>query len=294
MRYWQIVRLSETREGVLATLVARQGHAYKPAGACAWYPPRADEPAWGNLGSTCVDAEIARVADAVVADGRARYVTVDASGEHDALVGSGTACGGRMTIRVERLDAASARRFAALRDRLDADEAVRVRHARPDGTTFEETVEPPVPLVVFGATPLARRLVERLDDVDVRITVSDWRSERLERLERFAAGAGLSVRTCDAAFPVGCRTRVAVVSHHAERDAHAVERALAGGAAWVGLLASRARRDALRAMLRDRGVSDAALRRVASPIGLPIGARSDAEIAIAIAAQLVRQLREER
>jgi xanthine dehydrogenase accessory factor len=41
--------------------------------------------------------------------------------------------------------------------------------------------------------------------------------------------------------------------------------------------------------LRKEGVADADLARVVSPIGIDIGARSDAEIAIAVAAQLVEK-----
>ncbi len=289
MRYATIRRLAEAREGVLVTLVAREGHAYKPAGACALYASGGDEPAWGNLGGTCIDAAVAPVAREVLADGRPRFVTVDSTDPDDAIVGTGTACGGRMVLRIERLDATRAAYFERLRDRLEAGETVEVEHALPDGGAWTERVEPPAPLVVFGATPLARRVVELVEDLDVCVTLADWRRERVERLAGRAGRGG--VRTAGEDFAVDARTLVLVLSHQTERDVAAARRALEGDARWVGILASRARRDVVMRALAESGVGADALARVVSPVGLDVGARTDAEIAVAIVAQIIRVLR---
>ncbi|HET8525367.1 MAG TPA: XdhC family protein, partial [Actinomycetota bacterium] len=67
------------------------------------------------------------------------------------------------------------------------------------------------------------------------------------------------------------------------------ETALATPAAYVGLVASRRRAEAVLGYLRDRGVSDAQLARVHAPAGLDLGRVAHEEIAIAILAELVKE-----
>ena len=59
------------------------------------------------------------------------------------------------------------------------------------------------------------------------------------------------------------------------------------GFGFVGGVGSRAKAARTRARLRAKGVDEADVGRVRMPIGLDIGARSPAEIAVAIAAELV-------
>ena len=58
---------------------------------------------------------------------------------------------------------------------------------------------------------------------------------------------------------------------------------------YVGLMASRAKRQALFAGLRKAGVSQEWMEDVRSPVGLPIGGRSPWEIAVSVAAQLISE-----
>ena len=64
--------------------------------------------------------------------------------------------------------------------------------------------------------------------------------------------------------------------------------ALDAGVPFIGLVASRQRGEAV---LAAAGLSDGERERVHTPVGLDIGARSAAEIALSIMAQLVRELR---
>jgi len=78
-----------------------------------------------------------------------------------------------------------------------------------------------------------------------------------------------------------------VVLTKGERDV-AVLRSLAESPArYVGLLASHRRAEKDRAELRDAGVSAPFLDRLHTPIGLDIGARSPAEIAVAVLAEVI-------
>ena len=79
-----------------------------------------------------------------------------------------------------------------------------------------------------------------------------------------------------------------VVATQGHYDEDALERALGTPAAYVGLVASRKRAEAVLGYLRDRGVSDDALARVHAPAGLDLGHVSTDEIAVAILAEIVQ------
>lgn len=79
---------------------------------------------------------------------------------------------------------------------------------------------------------------------------------------------------------------VAALGHD---DAAAVRRALDSQAPYVALVASRRRGQAVVAELREGGADDAQLGRLHTPAGLRIGARTHAEIALAILAEIVQE-----
>ncbi|MEO8423600.1 MAG: XdhC family protein [Actinomycetota bacterium] len=79
-----------------------------------------------------------------------------------------------------------------------------------------------------------------------------------------------------------------VVATQGHFDEDALERALATPAAYVGLVASRKRAEAVLGYLRDRGVADEALARVHAPAGLDLGHVATDEIAVAILAEIVQ------
>ena len=133
------------------------------------------------------------------------------------------------------------------------------------GGELEIFLEPRAPaarLVVVGDTPVARAL------------------ETIGRAAGYAVarGADLEPHADDAAL--------VVASHGTDDEAAALTAALKAGVAYVGLVASEVRGTAVRASLDVADHLRAALR---TPVGLPIGARSPADIAIAILAELVSE-----
>lgn len=79
-----------------------------------------------------------------------------------------------------------------------------------------------------------------------------------------------------------------VVATQGHYDEDALQRALETPAAYVGLVASRRRADAVCGYLRDRGVPDGSIARVHAPAGLDLGHLPNQEIAVAILAELVQ------
>lgn len=135
---------------------------------------------------------------------------------------------------------------------------------------FIEPVLPVVDLVIVGRSPMTTMLATLAGDLGWKVTPVD--AETPAALSSTALG----------------RRSVVVVATQGHHDEEAVRWAAESGAAFVGLVASHRRGEAVLGYLRDRGVAAGALDRVHTPVGLDLGHTTHAEIAVAILAELVR------
>ncbi len=295
MNFSLLDKIEAVEGGILATILHTEGHTYKKPGARALFAAGGVAPVWGNLGSLCVDQELLRQGGEARRDAKPRVVEVDTRTAEDVDFGYGTYCGGLMKILIEPVLDAHKSVYGELRERLAARLHTYIEHdldtgdirvcddepAARDGV-FVESFPPLVALYIFGATPLARRLITCLEDMQYEIHVIDWRSDYLDG---FTSLDGVSAHQDE--YPFGEDAFVLAQSHDFRRDKYVLKEALTRKCAWVGMLSSRSRRDKIYEELRDEGVAGADVDRVSSPVGIDIGGRSDAEIAIAIAAELV-------
>jgi xanthine dehydrogenase accessory factor len=135
---------------------------------------------------------------------------------------------------------------------------------------LEIYIEPVLPtphLVAIGRSPMAHTLVDLARALG-------WRTDLLE-------GPDLSPASVDARSMV-------VVATQGHGDEEAVEQAVTAGPAYVGLVASQRRGEAVLGYLAQRGVPKDQLDRVRVPAGLDLGPTSHREVAVAILAELVQ------
>ncbi|MDH3197101.1 MAG: XdhC family protein [Candidatus Krumholzibacteria bacterium] len=286
-------------KGVLATITGARGHTYKKIGHQALYVPGRIEPVHGNLGALCADQEILARVETALAEVKPGVLTVDSSDEADALVGTGSGCGGTIELLLEPVLDAHKQIYARLDSHLADGPPVFLVHEVESGdlrieerepakatTRYVERVKPLTPLYLFGATPLARRLVSLAAEMDFVVHLVDWREAFLD-LFRGIPRLRLHLESADP--PAHACT--VILSHGFERDLGALRAALLAGCRYVGVLSSRGRRERMFAVLTDEGFSQDKLEGVHSPIGLDIGARSDPEIAMSIMAEIVAHLK---
>jgi xanthine dehydrogenase accessory factor len=154
--------------------------------------------------------------------------------------------------------------------------------------TMEVYVEPMLPpphVVVVGRSPAADTLATLGAGLGWAATIVDDGGIGVDHPEGipvvasldFSKVEGLDDRTC------------IVVATQGHYDEDALEAALATEAAYVGLVASRARSQEVFGLLEDRGVPRAALDRVHAPAGMDLGPLDHAEIAVAVLAELVAE-----
>ena len=186
------------------------------------------------------------------------------------------------------VEAAFADAAAERLDHAAAGEAVRL--AAGGEAIFAWAAPVQAECVIFGATDDAQPLGRLAVEIGLRVRVVDPRGHLATR-KRFP---GAEVRCLPLAaygpdLGLGPASYVVVMGHQVERDLQALRVSLEAGVPYIGLLSSRGRRDSMLGHLREAGlVADLAPRRLHAPAGLDIGARTPAEIALSIVAEICR------
>ncbi len=152
-----------------------------------------------------------------------------------------------------------------------------------------ETYPPPPHLIIVGAVHAAIPLTACAKQLGFRVTIVDPRAAFATR-ERFPHADELVIEWPDEALPklrLDRSTYVAVLTHDPKLDDPAVRIALAYPVRYVGAIGSPKTQAARKQNLREAGVSEDALARIHGPIGLPLGSKTPAEIAISILAEMI-------
>jgi len=157
---------------------------------------------------------------------------------------------------------------------------------------FLSVFNPPLELAIVGAAHIAQPLSQMAVIAGYRVRIIDPRTA-FATAERFPDMA-LSHDWPDEALakaPLGPRSALVALTHDPKVDDPALTAALRSPCFYIGALGSKKTHAARLARLKEHGFSDAELAKIAGPIGLAIGARTPAEIAISILAQMTERLR---
>lgn len=155
----------------------------------------------------------------------------------------------------------------------------------------ELLVEPVVAkphLVVVGGGHVGLALARLGAGLDYEVTVIDDRPEFASH-ERFPAG--VEVVRADmvealGALPIGWNSFIVVATRGHKLDAQCLRGAIQTRARYVGLLGSKRKTILIERMLREEGLAEERIRSVHAPVGLDLGGRTPAEIALSVLAEL--------
>jgi xanthine dehydrogenase accessory factor len=162
----------------------------------------------------------------------------------------------------------------------------------PEGEVFLHVHNPPLRMVVIGAVHAAQHLVPMAELAGYAVTIVDPRVA-FATPERFA-NADLRPEWPDEVWDdlaVDRRTAVIALTHDPKIDDPALTAALKGPAFYIGALGSTRTHAKRVDRLKEAGIEEAQLGRIHAPIGLDIGAKGPAEIAISIMAEVTAALR---
>lgn len=156
-----------------------------------------------------------------------------------------------------------------------------------DGKVMTMLHGPSWRLVLIGAGQPSRFLARMAQSLDYEVIVCDPREDyaALWDVSHAPIHPGMPDDVVAALKP-DARTAVVALTHDPKLDDLALLEALVSDAFFVGAIGSRAHQNKRRARLREMGLSDAAVARLHGPVGLPIGSKTPAEIAISVLAEL--------
>lgn len=164
-------------------------------------------------------------------------------------------------------------------------------------TIYIEPSFPPAHLILCGAGHVAGKLIAPAKSIGFRVTVIDIRDEAIIR-ERAAAADEFILTSAWAEglarIPEKENQYLIACAFNFEQDEEILFHLVRRKSAYIGMLASRYKRETIYNHLQERGVTAEQLERVHAPIGLPIGAETPEEIALSIAAELVREIRNKK
>jgi xanthine dehydrogenase accessory factor len=171
----------------------------------------------------------------------------------------------------------------------------------PDGQRQDSGMEvfvashaPRPRMLIFGAIDFASALARQGAFLGYRVTVCDARPVFATEA-RFPGADEVVVDWPDRYLTaqaeqgaIDSRTAICVLTHDPKFDVPALQVALRlPQVDYIGVMGSRRTHDDRMSRLREAGLTDAELSRLASPIGLDLGARTPEETAVSIAAEII-------
>lgn len=160
-----------------------------------------------------------------------------------------------------------------------------------DRMWFIEPVRPLPRLIVAGAGHIGRAVARLGSLLDFSVTVIDDREEFANTVnvpeadEVVAADIGPAVR----AIEDSPDNYYVIVTRGHQKDAEALRAAIGRPAAYLGMIGSRRKIELMQCEFLENGWATAeAWKAVRAPIGIDIGSRTVEEIAVSIAAELVK------
>lgn len=290
----------ESGRGVaLATVIAVGGSTPRHLGARMAVLD--DGTSLDTIGGGRIELEVTRAALAVATGGAPVRV------RHHLVRDLAMCCGGWMELVIARpAPAAIAAAVAAIRDRAPvlltttlADGALTVAAATTDtprgpiviGEALHERVGGPERAIVFGAGHVGRALTPLLAGLGFEVIVCD--DGDTGALATPPPGAARIVEDFEldaierAIGGLGAGDHVFVVTRDHALDERLMLALIPRPLAYLGMIGSRGKVGRFQKRLSMRGIDPGAWAAVHAPIGLDLGAETPAEIAVAIAAELV-------
>lgn len=145
-------------------------------------------------------------------------------------------------------------------------------------------------LVIAGGGHVAMAIARQAALLDFDVTVLEDRAEFADPA-RFAGARVLTgdVPSTLASLDYGYASFIVIATRGHKLDADCALAAVGTRARYIGVLGSRRKTVLLEKMLREEGVADERIRAIHAPIGLDLGGRTPAEIALSVVAEITQQ-----
>lgn len=293
----------------LVTVVQTWGSAPRPPGALL--AVRDDGVVSGSVSGGCVEDDlIARTKAAFAAAGvqardAAKPSLIVYGVSKEEATRFGLPCGGTLRLVQEPVQDAGwleqllartaghrlvARSLSLASGQVTLSDAVRGQGMQFDGSTLTTVFGPKWRLLLIGAGQLSQAVAQMANVLDFEVLVCDPREEYaatlgLEGVQRVPGMPDDVVREL---LP-DAHTAIVALTHDPKLDDMALLEALKSAAFYVGALGSRRNQETRKQRLAEHfDLSADELARLHGPVGLRLGAKTPAEIAVAIVAEIIQ------
>lgn len=308
--------IANGRAAALATVISTWGSAPRQAGSQLAIAQ--DGAFFGSVSGGCVEGAVIMAAQEALSDGQCRVLDYGVADEDAFAVG--LACGGNIRILVEPIGigngpdqqmvvalakAHSSRQPIGYqvntatweRILIDADNPDHAALFAQDRSIVEDNVftgifNPSLKMVIVGAVHITQSLAAIARMAGYSVFLVDPR-DSFATPERFPEDTFVDAWPDEALKQIGLDARSAVITltHDPKMDNPALEVALNSDAFYIGSLGSKRTHAKRITYLQNAGFSEDQIAKIHGPIGLNIGSKSPAEIAISIMAEVTERLR---
>lgn len=255
--------LEKGQDFVIAKVVDSKGSTPRKKGA--WMLLRQDGTTSGTVGGGVLEAETEKLClKTLQTKEKDRIYHFRLNGEEQHALDM--RCGGDVHVQIQYIDAEHPEDF--------------VQDFGVETTAF-----------IFGAGHVAKALEPVLRHVDFRTVVIDDRAEFANR-DRFPQAEEIRVipdfKKAFEGINIDMNSFIVIVTRGHAGDYDVLKEALRKEPAYIGLMGSKKKNAFLFDMLRQDGFSEADIARIYAPVGLPINAETPEEIAISVAAEMIK------
>jgi len=260
----------------------------------------------GSVSGGCVEGSVISEATALMGQNSSKSLNFTVASEDAWQVG--LACGGKIQIQLfplhadggealgAAIDAFETRQFGELSFNKEISHAQFILYESTGTDTAlltqtDETltllIQPDPVLFIVGAVHIAQALTPIATVCGYKVTVIDPRGLFVE--DRGFKGANIIHDWPDEFLdphPLDNASALVTLTHDPKIDDAALLKALTSNAFYIGSLGSKKTHAARLKRLKNKGITEENLKRINGPVGLNIGSKTPAEIAVSIMAQI--------
>lgn len=295
--------LKAGEHGVLLVVTASQGSSPGRAGFKMFVT--AAGRMYGSIGGGSMEHKLVELARSLMDTAEAfPFLKRQIHREGEARDRSGMICSGEQTVAFFRIGPADGAWVRAMVECADAQETIEfgpegirlvpgtVPQASESGRQvwFSERISSRPVVAIVGGGHVGRALTRTMNLLGFHVVQFDHRDglEMMTANEWAHEKCVVDPARIEEHVPEDPELFVVLVSHGYRTDELVLRRLIRRRWRYLGMLGSKAKVAAMFTKLRADGFTDAELGRVHAPIGIPINSRTPEEIAVSIAAEIIR------
>lgn len=262
-----------------------------PDGACV-----------GTVGGGSMEFKVITAAREMLVSGEEnpRIVSFDHTGNAEPDKGSGMICSGSQKIILipssnSRQELEEKRGMLVNENGLlllDQSPKTAGLHISDDSWEYTEKLKPSLTVYIFGGGHCSLALTPVLNSLDLKVIIIDDRQHVWTMVENKAAWEKIvgSYEEADSLVPDHADALVVIMTASHTGDSVVLRQMLPKNLKYLGMMGSKATANHILAEMRSLGFSEDRISIVHTPIGIPISSQTPAEIAVSIAAEIVKVL----